>query len=53
MEGTKFNVTIIFANTRISMSTYYVLYDKSYSKTQTTIMLSSTLLQILALPAKK
>ena len=32
MERT--NVTIIFANIRTSKSTYYLLLDKSHSKTQ-------------------
>ena len=32
MEST--NVTIISANSRTSKSTYYLLYDKSHSKTQ-------------------
>ena len=30
----KTNVTIIFAKIRTSKSTYYLLYDKSHSKTQ-------------------
>ena len=30
----KKNVTIIFTNIRTSKSTYYLLYDKSHSKTQ-------------------
>ena len=51
MERT--NVTIIFANIRTSQSTYYLLYDKSLSKTYTTIIPFSILLQILASPAKK
>ena len=53
IEVWKKNVTIIFANIRTSKSTYYLLYDKSYSKTQTTIIPFSILLQILASPAKK
>ena len=36
MERT--NVTIIFANNRASRITYYFLYDKSLSKTPTTII---------------
>ena len=44
MEGT--NLTIMFTNIRISKSTYYLLYDKSQSKTHTTIIPFSTLLQI-------
>ena len=51
MERTK--VTIIFANIRTSKSTYYLLYDKSHSKTHTTIILFSILLQFLASQAKK
>ena len=54
MERT--NLTIIFANIRTSKSTYYLLYDKSHSKTQTTIIIYipfSILLQILVSPAKK
>ena len=54
MERT--NVTIIFANIRASKSTYYLLYEKSHSKTHTTIIICipfSILLQILASPAKK
>ena len=51
MERTK--VTITFANIRTSKSTYYLLYDKSRSKTYTTIIPFSILLQILASPAKK
>ena len=51
MERT--NVTIIFANIRTSKSTYYLLYDTSHSKTHTTIIPFSILLQILASPAKK
>ena len=47
------NVTIIFANIRALKSTYYLLYDKSHSKTHTTIIPFSFLLQILASPAKK
>ena len=53
MKRTKLNVTIIFANIRTSKSTYYLLYDKSHSKTRTTIIPFSILLQILASPAKK
>ena len=49
----KTNVTIIFANIRTSKSTYYLLYDTSHSKTHTTIIPFSILLQILASPAKK
>ena len=47
------NVTISFANIRTSRSTYYLLYDKSHSKTNTTIIPYSILLQILASQAKK
>ena len=49
----KINVTIIFANIRTSKSTYYLLYHKSHSKTHTTIIPFSILLQILASQAKK
>ena len=52
MERTK--VTITLANIRTSKSTYYLLYDKSHSKTHhTTILPFSILLQILASQAKK
>ena len=51
MERT--NVTISFANIRTSKSTFYLLYDKSHSKTHTTIITFSILLQILASQAKK
>ena len=54
MERT--NVTIIFANIRTSESTYYLLYDKSHSKTHATIIIYipfSILLQSLASSAKK
>ena len=55
MERT--NVTTIFANNRASRTTYYFLYDKSHSKTHTTIKIIhfpfSILLQILASPVKK
>ena len=51
MERT--NVTIIFGNIRTSKSTYYLLYDKSHSKTHTTIISFSILLQIWASQAKK
>ena len=51
MERT--NVTIIFANIRTSKWTYYLLYNTSHSKTQTTIIPFSILLKILASPAKK
>ena len=47
------NVAISFANIRTSRSTYYLLYDKSHSKTNTTIIPYSILLQILASQAKK
>ena len=53
MEGTTFNLTIIFANIRTSTSTYYSLYDMSHSRTHTTIIPFPILLQILASPAKK
>ena len=46
------NVTINFANIGTSKSTYYLLYDKSHSKTQITIIPFSILLQILASTAK-
>ena len=51
MERT--NVTITFAKIRTSKSTFYLLYDKSHSKTHTTIIPFSILLQILASQAKK
>ena len=51
MERT--NVTVIFADIRTSKSKYYLLYDKSHSKTHTPIILFSILLQTLASPAKK
>ena len=51
MERT--NVTVIFTNIRTSKSTYYLFYDKFYSKTHTTIIPFSILLQFLASPAKK
>ena len=54
MERT--NVTVLFANIRTSKSTYYLLYDKSHSKTHTTITVYipiSILLKNFALPAKK
>ena len=51
MEGT--NVTSIFAQIRTSKSKYYLLYDKSHSKTHTTIIPFSVFLQILASPAKQ
>ena len=47
------NVTVIFTNIRTSRSTYYLLYDKCHSKTNTTIIPYSILLQILASQAKK
>ena len=47
------NVTVIFTNIRTSKSTWYLLYDKFHSKTHTTIISFSILLQILASPAKK
>ena len=47
MKRTKLNGTIIFANIRTSKSTYYFLYDKSHSKTHTTIIPFSILLQII------
>ena len=49
----KTNVTIIFANIRTLKSTYYLLYDKYHSKTHTTMIPFSILLQILASQAKK
>ena len=52
MERT--NVTILFANIRTSKSTYYLLFDKSHSKTHTTkFHFQFFLLQILASPVKK
>ena len=51
MERT--NVTVIFTNIRTSKSTCYLLYDKLHSKTHTTIIPFSILLEILASPAKK
>ena len=54
MERT--NVTIIFANIRASKSTYYLLYEKSHSKTHTTIMICipfSILLQNFGFTSKK
>ena len=51
MERT--NVTVTFTNIRTSKSTSYLLYDKLHSKTHTTIIPFSILLQILASPAKK
>ena len=53
MEGTKCNVTIIFANIRTSTLMYYLLDDASHSKTHTTIIPFSIWLQILASPAKE
>ena len=47
------NVTVIFTNIRTSKSTYYLLYDKFHSKTQTPIIPYSILLQILVSTAKK
>ena len=47
------NVPIMFANIRTPKSTYYLLHDKSHSKTHATIMPFSASLQILASPAKK
>ena len=47
------NVTISFSNIRTSKSAYYLLYDRSHSKTNTTIIPYSILLQILASQAKK
>ena len=35
MERTNVIVTIMFTNIRTSKSTYYLLYDKSQSKTHT------------------
>ena len=51
MERT--NVTSMFAHIRTSKSKYYLLYDKSHSKTLTTIITFSILFQILTSPAKK
>ena len=47
------NVIISFANIRTSKSTYYLLYDTPDSKTNTSIIPYSILLQILASQAKK
>ena len=47
------NVTISFSYIRTSKSAYYLLYDRSHSKTNTTIIPYSILLQILASQAKK
>ena len=59
MERNK-NVTVIFADIRTSnyllfadIITNYLLYDKSPSKTHTTIIPFSVFLQILASPAKQ
>ena len=41
------SLAIIFASIRASKSTYYLLYDKAHSKTHTTIIPFSILLQIL------
>ena len=49
----KTNVAIIFAIITTSKSTYYLLYDKSHSKTHTTTIPFSILLQISASPVKK
>ena len=46
-------VTTIFTKIRTSKSTLYVIYDKSHSKTHTTIISFSILLQILDSPTKK
>ena len=46
------NVTIIFANIRTSQSTNYFPSDKSHSKTHTTKIPFSILLQILPSPTK-
>ena len=51
MERT--NATVIFTNIRTTKSTCYLLYHKFHSKTHTTIIPFSILLQILASPAKK
>ena len=50
MEGTKFHVTIIFANIRTSTLMNYLLDDASHSKTHTTIIPFSILIQIFASP---
>ena len=48
------NVTIIFTTIRTSKSTYYLLYDKSPSKTQNNYIFPFLiLLQVLASPTKK
>ena len=39
------NVTVIFTNIRTSKSPYYLLYDKFHSKTHTTIIPFSIVLQ--------
>ena len=49
----KNNATVIFTNIRTTKSTCYLLYHKFHSKTHTTIIPFSILLQILASPAKK
>ena len=54
MERT--SVTIIFANSRTSKLTYYLLYDKSNSKKHKSIIIYipfSISLQNLASPAKR
>ena len=59
MERT--NVTVIFSDIRTSnyllfadiRTSNYLLYDKSHSKTHTTIIPFSVFLQILASPAKQ
>ena len=48
----KTNVAIIFAIITTSKSTYYLLYDKPHSKTHTTTIPFSILLQISASPVK-
>ena len=48
----KTSVAIIFAIITTSKSTYYLLYDKSHSKTHTTTIPFSILLQISASPVK-
>ena len=47
------NVPISFSNIRTSKSAYYLFYDRSHAKTNTTVIPYSILLQILASQAKK
>ena len=52
MEGKMELLCLLILEHQIK-STYYLFYDKSQSKTYTTIIPFSILLQILASPAKK